>query len=65
METRNEVKTIQVDYKCPSCENGKLRPTGNVLATYPAKYPHLCNKCDYTETSSGKTYPYTEYVKVD
>lgn len=60
MEFGEEVKTIQVDYECPNCEVGRLRPNGNVLSTYPAQYPHSCNVCDYTKTFN-KTYPYLEY----
>jgi len=63
METRQEVKTIQVDYKCPKCNTGYLRPTGIVLCTYPPQYPHKCNnpKCDYGQTFPDARYPYLEY----
>lgn len=62
METKKEVKTILVDYKCPECEDGYLRPTERVLTTHPPKYPHDCNapECDNTEVFT-KTYPYTTY----
>lgn len=51
METRNKVETVQVDYKCPKCENGYLRPTGTCYPTNPPQFPHRCNneKCDYME----------------
>lgn len=61
METTKEVKTIQVDYDCPKCEVGKLRPTGQKLLSYPLQYPHKCTECDFTETFRGKTYPYIIY----
>ena len=66
METKKEVKTIQVDYECPKCKTGRLRHTGNVLTTYPAQFPHMCNTpgCDYGETFMGKTYPYVIYEEV-
>lgn len=67
METKKTVKPVQVDYKCPKCKQGYLRPTGTVLSTYPARFPHKCNNfyCDYMETFSDKQYPYLEYVDVD
>jgi hypothetical protein len=63
MEIKKEVKTIQVDYLCPACGKGNLRPTGNTLFTYPASYQHICNNtttCCYSETFDKK-YPYLEY----
>ena len=67
METRKDVKTVQVDYKCPKCNNGYLRPTGIVYSTYPAQFPHRCNNknCDYGETFTDKQYPYMDFVDVD
>ena len=60
MEERVEVKTFRVRYKCPDCETGYLIPTGKVLTSYPAKYPHKCDNpdCDYTQTFRGKKYPH-------
>lgn len=60
MEIKKEVKVYLVEYKCPSCENGHLLPTGNVLMTYPAKYPHKCTECEYTETFFVQ-YPKIQY----
>jgi hypothetical protein len=65
METRKDVKTVQVDFKCPKCNVGFLRPTGVVYSTYPAKFPHKCNHCDYNETFTDKQYPYMDFVDVD
>lgn len=55
MEVKNEVKTVRVDYLCPKCEKGFLRPTGQVQTAYPPQYPHKCNNpdCDYYETFMG------------
>ena len=61
METKTEVMTFEVDYQCPKCKNGRLRPTGQTLLTYPAKFPHACNSCEYIETFTGKSYPYLDY----
>lgn len=67
MEQRTEVKTIQVDFKCPKCNNGYLRPTGAVLSSYPPQYPHKCNNpdyCDYYDTFMGVSYPYITYERI-
>jgi len=63
MEERQEVKTIQVDYKCPRCPTGYLRPTGIMCNNHPPIYPHKCNNpdCDYSKTIKNKKYPYVEY----
>lgn len=63
METEKSIHTIQVDYKCPKCNVGFLRPTGNILTTYPPQIPHICNNpgCDYSQAFSDKTYPYIKY----
>lgn len=65
-EIRSEVKEVEVDYLCPRCNKGYLRPTGMVLATYPPQFPHFCNNpdCDYTETFRDIRYPYIEYKKI-
>lgn len=63
MKIETEVKTIQVDYKCPVCKEGYLRPTGTVLASNPPIYPHLCNRapgCAYGE-NLNVSYPRIEY----
>jgi hypothetical protein len=66
MEETKEVKTIRVDYKCPMCDNGYLRPTGQCFPTNPPQYPHKCNgtrsgcDCYHGETFS-KMYPYIDY----
>ena len=65
METRKEVKQVQVDYQCPKCKKGYLRPTGMALTTYPPQFPHKCNNCDYMETFRDKQYPYIDYEEID
>ena len=59
MEEKIEVKAFKVDFKCPKCNEGYLRPTGQRYLTNPPKYPHLCNKvgCGYAEIFLG-TYPH-------
>jgi hypothetical protein len=65
MEEIKEVKTVRIDYKCPKCKDGYLRPIGSVLASYPPIYPHQCTDCDYAESFSGKMYPYTDYRNIN
>ena len=62
MEEVKEVKIVMVDYKCPICKDGYLRPLDSVLASYPPIYPHQCTDCDYAESIVGKVYPYPKYI---
>lgn len=64
MEQKREVKTVQVDYKCPECKIGFLRPTGTIFATNPPQIPHKCNNCGYGQTFTGVSYPYIDYEPV-
>lgn len=52
-----EVKTSQVDERCPVCGQGWMRPTGIVLTSNPPQFPHKCTNCDYKQTYSVR-YPY-------
>ena len=61
MEEEKEVKVVMVDYKCPKCENGYMRPNGRTYPMYPPLHQHQCNCCDYTENFSNKKYPYIDY----
>lgn len=62
MEEIKEVKPVRIDYKCPKCKTGYMRPTGIGIATNPPQYPHRCNMCECSETFTGKMYPYIEYI---
>lgn len=64
MEERREVKTFEVDYKCPKCGIGYLRPIGIISDNSPLTYPHKCNNCNYTELMKGYKYPYIIYELV-
>jgi len=59
MEIKKDVKQIMIDFQCPKCKEGYLRPTGQVFTTNPPMIPHMCNKigCDYGETFRDKSYP--------
>jgi len=57
MEKRQEVITVQVDYECPSCKSGLMRPNGQVFD----KYGHECEFCGFTQTLL-KVYPYIDYM---
>lgn len=67
MEKKREVKTFEVDFRCPKCNIGYLRPTGIAVGGYPIRYPHVCNnpECDYHEIMKGYTYPYIVYEPID
>lgn len=57
MIEKKPVTPISVDYRCDSCKEGFMRPNGEILTSYPAQYPHVCNKC-FVGQSFDRTYPY-------
>lgn len=62
-EKKTEVKAFSIDYTCDVCHQGQMRPTGMVFDTYPALYPHRCNKCDAAGTFDI-IYPTIRYEPV-
>jgi hypothetical protein len=64
MEEKREVRTFEVDYKCPKCDVGYLRPTGIVCDNNPPTYPHKCTNCDYNKVIKDHKYPYLVYEPV-
>ena len=60
METKMQINTRMVEYKCDKCGEGKMIPTGIVLLTYPGQYEHKCNNCGFIMNFFAK-YPYVEY----
>lgn len=66
-EIRRNVKIVEVDYKCPECTTGYLRPTGTVYTTYPPMIPHRYNNpfCNHGETFTSKQYPYIDYEPIE
>lgn len=65
METNVDVKSVRVDYRCPECKKGYLRPSGTIFTTEPPQYPHNCNNpnCKYGQTFN-KSYPYIDWVEI-
>lgn len=61
MEKETEVKTIEVYYECPNCNEVNMEFTGRTNS--PPKYIHQCPKCKY-QKSLSKKYPYIKYVPV-
>ena len=64
-----EVKRKMVPYEinriCEKCNRGWMklkseRGIVNVLMTYPAQYPHICDNCGAVGTFT-QTYPYIVY----
>lgn len=47
MEVVKEVKTVLVDYSCPNCEIGFMRPGGICFPVNPPIYQHVCNNCGH------------------
>lgn len=64
-ELNHKVETIAVDFQCPECLTGRLRPTGRRYPMNPPKFPHKCNnpECTYIETFEI-TYPYIDYKEI-
>ena len=59
METRTEVRTFKVQYKCPKCEQGHLE----FIGTRWVFNIHKCDnkECGHHEKFSDKKYPFIEY----
>lgn len=60
MEVEKEVRVLKIDFECPKCEAGFLRPTGAALMSNPPIYPHKCNSCEYVQ-SFKHSYPIIRY----
>lgn len=60
-ETRQPVQPVEVDYTCDQCGEGKMRPTGEVLTSYPPKHPHCCDKCGARQTFTDVCYPHVTF----
>jgi len=46
-----EIKTVAaqvVDYKCPACNTGYMRPNGIIKLGTPNIYGHKCTNCNHT-----------------
>jgi hypothetical protein len=57
MSEIREVKTKQLDERCPICGQGWMRPTGIVLELNPPQFPHSCTACGYQQIYPVR-YPY-------
>lgn len=58
-----EMRRVQYDMQCDECKQGYMRPTGMMLTSNPAQYPHRCNKCDHHKNYLVQ-YPHTEDERV-
>lgn len=63
MEVRKQVIPYVIDYRCPICDEGYMRPVGTVLTTSPPQIPHGCNNdnCQHIESFVDVSYPYMDY----
>jgi predicted Zn-ribbon and HTH transcriptional regulator len=50
--------TRHIDYRCPKCQTGWMRPTG--LTSPSSKFLHECNQCGY-EAAFDIKYPHAIY----
>lgn len=65
MEVVADTKVLTVHMKCEKCDKGYMIMDGNiVLTTYPAQYPHKCNKCGCRKTFD-RMYPFHKYVQTE
>ena len=62
METDREVKTIQVNIKCPDCEIIMNRITQYSDDDNYNTYTYECHRC-YTLHESDIKYPYIKYIQ--
>jgi hypothetical protein len=56
-----ELRTFRVKMFC-GC-GGEMKPTGMMLASCPAQYPHQCVLCNKRQNYKT-TYPHLEYKDV-
>lgn len=64
-EEKYKVNTYEIHYKCDVCGKGYMRCTGEILLTFPAKYPHRCDYCGAEMIVMGHTYPHIVTEKVN
>jgi len=60
--TQKPLRPMMVDYQCDECGKGYYRFGGKVLASYPPKFPHVCNNCGDKKTFKV-TFPYIKHAE--
>ncbi len=60
--TQSPLRPIQVDRVCDKCGEGRMRPTGVALASYPPLFPHKCESCGAIDTFRQQ-YPTLRYAQ--
>ena len=58
-EKSTEMEAYMVHYECEDCGR-HMHPTGVMLPTLPAQYPHKCPGCGKEETFL-RQYPHIEH----
>lgn len=63
----NAIETIELDYECDQCHEGKMRPIPNHCVDWSdssqdAMFKHTCNCCGYAFSFKVK-YPTLAYRK--
>lgn len=62
-EIKEKVTPVRVDYVCDECKIGRMRPTGEILTSFPSQHPHRCNneECGAEKTFTSISYPHILY----
>lgn len=59
MEVREHIRAVRVMLYCDEC-GARMKPTGTVIMTHPAKHPHRCPDCGFQDNYDHQ-YPYIDY----
>ena len=59
MEAETEVKTVEVNLKCPDCDM-VMKFDGTPWKFDTGQYIYKCRRCE-TTTTVGKKYPYIKH----
>lgn len=62
-----DISPVGIRYKCEICGEGEMIVDSSnpvILATKPALFPHICNKCG-AKMSLPKSYPYIEWIRTE
>lgn len=63
MEVGQEIKIIMVRQRCDKCGEGYMETDGNILCSFPPKFPHVCSNCGFKKIYRKK-YPYQMMIPV-
>lgn len=61
-EVMEPVDVYRVDRICDKCHEGRMRPTGIVLTSFPEQIQHVCTSCGNVQAYMF-SYPRIVYVE--